>query len=130
MLLQPAITEGELEDKCGAEYCPEDTLIIYNASLLIHTMAPNTSKMVVSVWLGLATLAFGISCAFLDARMKEPQQSNNNANVERLGSEAVFKSVRNAFQDPKLQLAAPLTLFIGLEQGFIFADFTEVRIIS
>ncbi|XP_058799411.1 UNC93-like protein isoform X2 [Phymastichus coffea] len=123
LLLPAAMTEGEMENRCGAEYCSEDKLF-YNESLLAPTMAANTSKMVVSVWLGLATLAFGVSCAFLDARMKEPQNAN-----EHLGSEAVVKAVKSAFQDPKLQLAAPLTLFIGLEQGFIFADFTEAYVV-
>ncbi|XP_043250672.1 uncharacterized protein LOC122396393 isoform X2 [Colletes gigas] len=32
-------------------------------------------------------------------------------------------------EDPKLQLAAPLTLFIGLEQGFIYADFIEAYVV-
>lgn len=41
---------------------------------------------------------------------------------------SILASVKSAFQDPKLQLAAPLTLFIGLEQGFIYADFIEVSI--
>lgn len=120
-LVQPlTMSEGEIEETCGAEYCPEEAYF-YNDTLLHPTIAPNTSRMIVSVWLGLAVLAFGISCAFLDARMKEPQGLQ-----DRLSTEAILKSVKHAFQDPKMQLAAPLTLFIGLEQGFIFADFTEV----
>lgn len=53
--------------------------------------------------------------------MKEPRILNDRQNFE-----SHLKSVKMSFQDPKLQLAAPLTLFIGLEQGFIFGDFTEV----
>ena len=53
--------------------------------------------------------------------MKEPQ-----ANQEKLGAKCLLNSVKAAFQDPKMQLAAPLTLFIGLEQGFIYSDFTKV----
>ncbi|XP_011497606.1 PREDICTED: protein unc-93 homolog A [Ceratosolen solmsi marchali] len=115
--------EGEIEDICGAEYCPEERYL-FNETLLLPTMAANTSRMVVTVWLGLAVLAFSISCAFLDGRMKEPQGVH-----DRLSSEAILKSVKCAFQDPKMQLATPLTLFIGLEQGFIFADFTEAYVV-
>ncbi|XP_001601631.2 protein unc-93 homolog A isoform X2 [Nasonia vitripennis] len=123
-LLQPlTMSEGEIEETCGAEYCPEEAYF-YNETLLHSTMAANTSRMIVSVWLGLAVLAFGISCGFLDARMKEPQGLQ-----DRLSTEAILKSVKHAFQDPKMQLAAPLTLFIGLEQGFIFADFTEAYVV-
>lgn len=118
--LPAAMTESEIEDTCGAEYCPEE-VNFYNETLILPTMPPNTSRMIVSVWLGLAVLAFGISCAFLDGRMREPQGPH-----ERLSTETILRSVKSAFQDPKMQLAAPLTLFIGLEQGFIFADFTEV----
>lgn len=54
--------------------------------------------------------------------MQEP-----HANHDRTNARGMLKSVKCAFQDPKLQLAAPLTLFIGLEQGFIYADFVEVN---
>lgn len=115
------VTESEIENVCGAEYCPVGTYF-YNESLYLPTISGNTSKMLISIWFGLAVLGMGISCAFLDSRMKEPQNTN-----DRVSTRNIFKSVKCAFQDPKLQLATPLTLFIGLEQGFIYADFTEVR---
>ena len=87
-------------------------------------MVPGTSKMMISIWIGLSVLGFSISCAFLDARMKETQNPHDKVNTKSL-----LKSIKTAFQDPKLQLAAPLTLFVGMEQGFIFADFTEVSFI-
>ncbi|XP_022196896.2 protein unc-93 homolog A [Nilaparvata lugens] len=36
-----------------------------------------------------------------------------------------FKRLRQAFVDPRLRLAAPMSLFVGLEQGFMYSDFTE-----
>ncbi|XP_051176499.1 UNC93-like protein [Leptopilina boulardi] len=120
----------ESEEECGAEYCPETSMHFYNKdhlhneTLFISTIPPGTSKVIVSVWLGLAVLAIGTSCAFLDSRLKEPQNIN-----DRISTSNLLKSIKSAFQDPKLQLAAPLTLFVGLEQGFIFADFTEAYIV-
>ena len=97
-------------------------MYFYNESLYVPTITSGTSRILVSIWLGLAVLGLGISCAFLDSRLQEPQTNHDRANVQD-----IFKSVKCAFQDPKLQLAAPLTLFIGLEQGFIYADFVEVN---
>ncbi|KYN42650.1 UNC93-like protein [Trachymyrmex septentrionalis] len=110
-------------DVCGAEYCSEE-MYFYNESLYVPTITSGTSRILVSIWLGLAVLGLGISCAFLDSRLQEPQTNHDRANVQD-----IFKSVKCAFQDPKLQLAAPLTLFIGLEQGFIYADFVEAYVV-
>lgn len=112
---------NEINDICGAEYCPEE-IYLYNGTINIP-LSSGTSKILVSIWLGLAVLGLSISCAFLDSRMKEPQNVN-----EKHSTQNILASVKSAFQDPKLQLAAPLTLFIGLEQGFIYADFIEVSI--
>ena len=116
-----SLLASDVEDTCGAEYCPQETYF-YNETLFLPTLPIVTAKMLLSVSLGLAILGFGISCAFLDSRIKEPRSFNDRTSID-----AHLKSVKHAFQDPKLQLAAPLTLFIGLEQGFIFGDFTEVR---
>lgn len=107
---------------CGAEYCSEETYQ-YNGTTYPSTLPSGASKILVSIWLGLAVLGLSISCAFLDSRMKEPQSVNEKHSMQN-----ILQSVKAAFLDPKLQLAAPLTLFIGLEQGFIYADFIEVSI--
>lgn len=113
---------SEVNDICGAEYCPEE-IYPYNSTINAPTLSSGTSKILVGIWLGFAVLGLSISCAFLDSRIKEPQNVN-----EKHSARNILASVKSAFQDPKLQLAAPLTLFIGLEQGFIYADFIEVSI--
>lgn len=110
-------------DVCGAEYCSEE-MYFYNESLYVPTMTPGTSRILVSIWLGLAVLGLGISCAFLDSRVQEPRTNHDRTSVKD-----ILKSVKCAFQDPKLRLATPLTIFIGLEQGFIYADFTEAYVV-
>lgn len=119
--IPPIVVNGDVRDICGAEYCLEETFF-YNETLFVPMITWGTSKMLVSIWLGLAVLALSLSCAFFDARLQEPQ-----ANHERTSVRDILKSVKGAFMDPKLQLATPLTLFIGLEQGFIYADFVEVN---
>lgn len=122
-LVPPNTESSEINDKCGAEYCPEE-IYLYNSTINLPTLSSGTSQILVSIWLGLAALGLGISCAFLDSRMKEPQSVNEKHSIQN-----ILQSVKAAFLDPKLQLAAPLTLFIGLEQGFIYADFIEVSMI-
>lgn len=114
------LAEDEIEYTCGAEYCPEE-LYFYNETQLSLNLTTGTSKLLISIYLGLGILAFGISCAFLDSRLKEPKNIN-----DKLTTDAHIKSVKQSFQDPKLQLATPLALFVGLEQGFIIGDYTEV----
>ncbi|XP_048507363.1 protein unc-93 homolog A [Athalia rosae] len=116
--------DGEIEDFCGAEYCPEETYLQYNDTLLIPTVPHGTSTMMISIWLGLSVLALGISCGLLDSRMKEPQTMS-----EWSSNEHWLRGIKSAFQDPRLQLATPLALFMGLEQGFMFADFTEAYVV-
>ncbi|XP_078043312.1 protein unc-93 homolog A [Augochlora pura] len=114
---------NETNDVCGAEYCPEE-IYFENGTNSIPVLPIGTSRILISIWLGLAVLGLSISCAFLDSRMKEPQNVN-----EKHSAQNILASVKSAFQDPKLQLAAPLTLFIGLEQGFIYADFIEAYVV-
>ncbi|XP_076640769.1 protein unc-93 homolog A [Halictus rubicundus] len=114
---------NETNDVCGAEYCPEE-IYIENGTINIPVLPSGTSTILISIWLGLAVLGLSISCAFLDSRMKEPQSVN-----EKHSAQNILASIKSAFQDPKLQLAAPLTLFIGLEQGFIYADFIEAYVV-
>ncbi|XP_008560913.1 protein unc-93 homolog A [Microplitis demolitor] len=120
----------DLEDvgnTCGSEYCPQETYF-YNETLLLPTMAVDTAKIMLSVFLGLGVLAFGISCAFLDSRLKEPRNQMDQQYQQQTARQ-YFQLIKQSFQDPKLQLAAPLTLFIGLEQGFIYSDFTEAFVV-
>ncbi|XP_029165990.1 UNC93-like protein [Nylanderia fulva] len=122
-LMPSGVMNSDIGDVCGAEYCSEE-MYLYNETFYEPTITPGMSRVLVSIWLGLAVLGLGISCAFLDSRLQEPQ-----ANQDRTSVKDILKSVKCAFQDPKLQLAAPLTLFIGLEQGFIYADFMEAYVV-
>ncbi|XP_020294307.1 UNC93-like protein [Pseudomyrmex gracilis] len=110
---------SDMGEVCGAEYCSGE-MYFYNESL--PTITSDASTVLVSIWLGLAILGFFISCAFLDYRMQKSLKHDCKCVKD------ILKSVKCAFQDPKLQLAAPLTFFIGLEQGFIYDDFMEAYV--
>lgn len=38
----------------------------------------------------------------------------------------ILRALKESFRDSRLQMAAPLALFIGIEQAFIYADFSKV----
>ncbi|KAF5284134.1 hypothetical protein FQR65_LT00134 [Abscondita terminalis] len=40
-----------------------------------------------------------------------------------------LKAVREAFKDVKLQLVAPLAVFIGMEQAFVYTDFSKSYVV-
>lgn len=46
--------------------------------------------------------------------------------LERPEGLAALRAVRESFRDVRLQMAAPLALFIGFEQAFMYADFSKV----
>lgn len=41
-----------------------------------------------------------------------------------------LREFRDSLADMRLRLAAPLAVFIGLEQAFMYADFTKVQTIN
>lgn len=48
--------------------------------------------------------------------------------LERPEGLAALRAVKESFKDVRLQMAAPLALFIGLEQAFMYADFSKVSL--
>ncbi|KAJ9576175.1 hypothetical protein L9F63_006997 [Diploptera punctata] len=113
---------------CGSEACPffnppEVTNVTEDDSLFF--LPCKTSAMLASVFLGCSVMGVALTAAFLDRiRMFVYQDP-----LERPTGIAALRAVRNAFRDPRLQLAAPLAVFIGLEQGFMFADFSKTYVV-
>ena len=76
-----------------------------------------TSTMLANVFLGCCFINLGLTLAFLDQiRMFAYQNALPRANIC-----VVIKPIQESFKEPHLQLAVPLTVFIGLEHCFMFA---------
>ncbi|KAL0266512.1 UNVERIFIED_CONTAM: hypothetical protein PYX00_009026 [Menopon gallinae] len=110
---------------CGSQSCPffEDTYYdaVQNSTWTEEAlMVPcRTTALLASVFVGCGVVAVGLTATFTDKIRLFVYQ------LERPASVAAFQAVKSAFKDPRLQLAAPLSVFIGLQQGFIFADFSK-----
>jgi hypothetical protein len=127
------VMDDSQERVCGSEACPVSSVTPesthgFNSTTddtqLVFMLPCKTSAMLASVFLGCSVMGVALTAAFLDRiRMFVYQDP-----LERPTGMAALRAVRNAFRDPRLQLAAPLAVFIGLEQGFMLADFSKVSI--
>lgn len=124
------IEEGERV--CGSSICPLSGYVDYTAYSVTTTntssttiplvLSCKTSTMLASVFLGCCVMSLGLTLAFMDQiRMFAYQHAPPRPNIC-----VVIKAIQETFKDPRLQLAAPLAVFIGLEQGFMYADFAKV----
>lgn len=115
----------ELGDRlCGSQACPSAFLLTFNSSdeSYYHVLPKTTAAILTSVYLGVSFLALIISTVGLDKiRMYVHQDP-----LERSEGLAALRAVKESFKDAKLQLAAPLAVFIGMEQAFMYADFSKV----
>jgi len=94
---------------------------LYN---MLYTFTGKTTQLLASVFAGCCFVGVAVTATFMTrirlfvyASASEKRKSD---------SARSFAAVRDAFRNTKLQLIAPLSLFIGLEQGFIYSDFSKV----
>ncbi|KAJ3652148.1 hypothetical protein Zmor_018138 [Zophobas morio] len=112
---------------CGAQACPPNFLLHFNMSEegFFHVLPKNTSTVLAVVYAGFCLVAAMTSAAGLDRiRMYVYQDP-----LERPEGLAALRAVKESFRDVRLQMAAPLALFIGLEQAFMYADFSKSYVV-
>lgn len=110
---------------CGSQACPSTFALTFNASNenYFHVLPKTTATILTSVYLAISAIALLISALGLDRiRMYVYQDP-----LERPEGLAALRAVRESFKDVRLQLAAPLAVFIGMEQAFMYTDFSKVR---
>jgi len=129
------LMDDSQERVCGSEACPVTSVtpespqginLTTDGTQLVFLLSCKTSAMLASVFLGCSVMGVALTAAFLDRiRMFVYQDP-----LERPTGVAALRAVHNAFRDPRLQLAAPLAVFIGMEQGFMLADFSKVSVVQ
>ncbi len=116
---------------CGFETCPRTLKAAIdaanalelrsNASTLL-LLSCKTNTLIVGVFLGCCAVGAVVSVFCVHRLRIAYNRGPNDRAKMRKGIETVIET----FKDSKLQLITPLLIFIGLEQGFMFADFTKV----
>jgi hypothetical protein len=117
---------------CGASSCqvnsmtwPVENYDISNNPYRYETEIPDSTKyMLLSIYLGCGVMAAVILMALLDRNVGSKKI---NADLKITTKELFFSTI-HMLKDSRCQLLVPLVLFVGLEQGFIFGDFTQVSL--
>ncbi|KAL1114841.1 hypothetical protein AAG570_007665 [Ranatra chinensis] len=119
------LLENDGDRVCGSACCPFFMVIgDSDNSTQEYDRADitcKTSTMLVSIFLGFCVMGVAVTAAFMDHIRELLRRDPKYRNV----CNSYFRLMQDAFKDTRLQMAAPLSLFIGLEQGFMFADFTK-----
>lgn len=110
---------------CGSQACPTSFVLQFNSTeeeryyrVLPRTTITTLAGVYATICLlGLAIVMVGLN----KIRMFVYQDP-----LERPEGLAALRTVRDSFKDVRLRLAAPLAVFIGLEQAFMYADFSKV----
>ncbi|XP_052801080.1 protein unc-93 homolog A-like [Mya arenaria] len=114
---------------CGSLTCDVNEFIndgeMYdiNSNPYFHeTEIPEDIKfMLLGIYLGCGTMAVVILIALLDGDVGSKRINNDL----KITVKELFLSTIHMLKDSRCQLLIPLVLFVGLEQGFIFGDFTK-----
>ncbi|XP_052132841.1 UNC93-like protein [Frankliniella occidentalis] len=127
---------------CGAQACPIGTdpddwedlarprtlaqFLVFNVTAWngkLVRLPCKTTAVLASVFLGCAIMGLALTAVFLDHLKGTGQHHDGCGLQERPPSH--LRSVWDSFKDARMQLIIPLSIFIGLEQGFMLADFSK-----
>ncbi|CAG9767564.1 unnamed protein product [Ceutorhynchus assimilis] len=110
---------------CGAQACP--IFLLGNSTLQsgFRVLPLDSSKILLAIYGGACGLAFLLAVLGLDNIKILTYQDP----LERGLGLTALRAVMESFRDPRLQLTAPLAVFMGLEQAFIYADFSKSYVV-
>lgn len=108
---------------CGATYChiEEGTEDQARYSADTITIIPESTRiMLLSIYLGCGVMGVVILISLMD------QCDQNKDDSDNLSSKDLCLATLEMLKDSRCQLLALMVVFVGLEQGFMFGDFTKV----
>ena len=102
------------EKVCGASYCPVKT-----TATVSNDVEASSVTMLVIIYTGFGVAATLSLFFFLD----RIQQNENKKHTTLITN---ITSTCSLLKDPRMCLLIPISIFYGLQQGFVFGDFTKV----
>lgn len=109
-------------DSCGANFCVVSTS--GNANL---QRPPDDEIFEISaIYLSCIIAAVVIIGVFLDPLSRYGEKRRGSVSAQSISGIELLSATANQLKKPNQQLLIPLTVFIGMEQAFIGADFTQV----
>ncbi|KAF2885088.1 hypothetical protein ILUMI_21091 [Ignelater luminosus] len=112
---------------CGAYACAAGFVINSNSSSTdYNVILPRTTSVLLSavfiVFSMVSLVASGLGLGKLKTYVCQDTLESAHFIIS-------LKAVKESFKDVKLQLAAPLAVFIGMEQAFIYSDFSKSYVV-
>lgn len=101
---------------CGARFCGELTH-------QLSEIAEDKIYLLLSVYLVFSVLAAAVVAIFLDPINRSDKDFDHDSNIMFSKLIATVQHLRKPYQI----LLVPITIFMGVEQAFIFGDFSQVR---
>lgn len=109
-------------DLCGANFCVKQTTD--NANL--ERPPDSEIYLISSIYLGCIVVAVIIIALFMDPLSRYGDRRRGSISAQELTGVQLLTATFKQLRKPNQQLLIPLTIFIGMEQAFIGADFTQV----
>ena len=111
-----ANTTEDVGEICGASFCPSTKIMDSN-----QKTADSTVKTLMGIYLVFGCLAIAVVFLFLD-KIEVIKEQNGSKGI----CDLFIATLKHVKKNNKMKLLIPITMFSGLEQGFVFADFTKV----
>ena len=99
---------------CGTSYCPVET-----TATVSNEVEPSSVTMLLIIYIGFSVAA-ALSVFFFLDRIQQNEHKKHETLV------ANITSTCSLLKDPRMCLLIPISIFYGLQQGFVFGDFTKV----
>ncbi|KAI0230830.1 hypothetical protein LSAT2_018817 [Lamellibrachia satsuma] len=116
----PSVNESNIHSVCGAADCSRlDGETTDRAPDTAHHLQPvptSTRHLLLCAHVGCIVVALALTATLLD--------SAGHSRPGKGISVAILDTVKT-LADPRLLLLVPLVVFVGLEKGFVLADFTK-----
>lgn len=110
-------------DSCGANFCVVST----SGNANLQRPPDNEIFQITTIYLSCIIAAVIIIGVFLDPLSRYGEKRRGSVSAQSISGIELLSATANQLKKPNQQLLIPLTVFIGMEQAFIGADFTQVR---
>jgi hypothetical protein len=111
-------------DSCGANFCVAESH--ENSNL---QRPPDSEIFLISIiYLTCIGVAVTIIALFMDPLSRYGERRRGSISAQQVSGIQLLAATFRQLKKPNQQLLIPLTVFIGMEQAFIGADFTQVSV--
>uniref|UniRef100_A0A1L8D975 Putative conserved plasma membrane protein n=1 Tax=Nyssomyia neivai TaxID=330878 RepID=A0A1L8D975_9DIPT len=111
-------------DSCGANFC-----VLASADNSNLERPPDSEIFEISaIYLSCIFAAVIIIAVFLDPLSRYGEKRRGSVSAQEISGIQLLAATANQLRKPNQQLLIPITVFIGVEQAFIGADFTQAYV--